>query len=200
MVLAARWLARLQLRLASALLGGDLQPFPPSRPAGGLLGWVRAALGDPASWRAVAYLVLRAPLAVAGTYLAVALWVYYGLLDLLVPLQVLYHQGQAGLRPFLLRAPDNAVMLTVRTVPGTWALLAIGITSLLAAPWAVRAVAAADRLLARAVFAPGPAGCPGGSASWNRPGRGPSTTRPRPCAGSSGTCMTGRRSGSPRSR
>jgi signal transduction histidine kinase len=154
-VLAARQLARLHLRLASALLGENLPPLPPARPAGGLLGWVRSALGDPAGWRAVGYLVLRAPLAVAGAYVVVALWVYYGLLDLLAPLQVLYHQGQPGFRPFVLRAPDNAALLTVRTTPGTLALLAIGMISLLAAPWAVRAVAAADRLLARAVFAPG---------------------------------------------
>jgi signal transduction histidine kinase len=154
-VLAARWLARLHLRLASVLLGENLPPPPPIRPAVGLLGWVRSALGDPAGWRAVAYLVLRTPLAVAGAYVMVALWVYYGLLDLLAPVQVLYHQDQPGFRPFVLRAPDNAALLTVRTVPGTLALLAIGIISLLAAPWAVRAVAAADRLLARAMFAPG---------------------------------------------
>jgi len=154
-MLAARWLARLHLRLASALLGENLPPPPPARPAGGLLGWVRSALGDPAGWRAVAYLVLRAPLAVAGAYVVVALWVYYGLLDLLAPLQVLYHQGQPEFRPFVLRAPDNAALLTVRTAPGTLALLAIGVISLLAAPWAVRAVAAADRFLARAMFAPG---------------------------------------------
>jgi signal transduction histidine kinase len=154
-VLAARRLARLHLRLASALLGENLSPLPPPRPAGGLLGWVRSALGDPAGWRAVAYVMLRAPLAVAGAYLVVALWVYYGLLDLLAPLQALYHQGQPGFRPFVLRAPDNAALLTVRTAPGTLALLAIGMISLLAAPWAVRAVAAADRLLARAVFGAG---------------------------------------------
>ena len=154
-VLAARWLARLQLRLASALLGRDLQPPPPFRPSGGLLGWVRPALGDAAGWRAVAYLVLRAPLAVAGAYLVVALWVYYGLLDLIAPLQVLYHQGQPGYRAFVLRAPTNATMLTVRTAPGTLVLLAIGVTALLAAPQAVRAVVSADRLLARAVLGPG---------------------------------------------
>jgi signal transduction histidine kinase len=154
-LLAARWLARLHLRLASALLGENLPSLRPARPAGGLLGWVRSALGDPAGWRAVAYLVLRAPLAVAGAYVVVALWVYYGLLDLLAPLQVLYQHGQSGFRPFVLRAPDNAALLTVRTAPGTLALLAIGMISLLAAPWAVRAVAHADRLLARAVFGAG---------------------------------------------
>jgi signal transduction histidine kinase len=154
-VLAARRLARLHLRLASVLLGENLPAPPPARPAAGLPGWVWSALGDPAGWRAVAYLVLRAPLAVAGAYVVVALWVYYGLLDLLAPLQVLYHQGQPGFRPFVLRAPDNAALLTVRTAPGTLALLGIAMVSLLAAPWAVRAVAAADRLLARAVFGPG---------------------------------------------
>jgi Putative sensor len=45
-VLAARQLARLHLRLASALLGEDLQPPAPFRRPGGLLGWVRPALGD----------------------------------------------------------------------------------------------------------------------------------------------------------
>jgi signal transduction histidine kinase len=154
-VLAARRLARLHLRLASVLLGENLPPPPPPSPASGLLGWVRPALGDPAGWRAVAYLVLRAPLAVAGAWVVVALWVYYGLLDLLAPLQALYQQGRPGLRPIVLRAPDNAALLTVRTAPGTLALLAIGMVSLLAAPHAVRAVAAADRLLARAVFGPG---------------------------------------------
>jgi signal transduction histidine kinase len=154
-LLAARRLARLHLRLASVLLGEDLLPPPPARPVAGPLGWVWSALGDPAGWRAVAYLVLRAPLAVAGAYVVVALWMYYGLLNLLAPLQALYHQGQPGFRPFVLRAPDNAALLTVRTAPGTLVLLVIGMSSLLAAPWAVRAAAAADRLLARAVFGPG---------------------------------------------
>jgi signal transduction histidine kinase len=154
-VLAGRRLARLHLRLASALLGENLPPPPPARSCRGPLGWVRSALGDPAGWRAVAYLVLRTPLAVAGAWVAVALWVYYGLLDLLAPLQVLYRQGQPGFRPIVLHAPDNAALLTVRTAPGTLALLAIGMVSLLAAPHAVRAVAAADRLLARAMFGPG---------------------------------------------
>jgi signal transduction histidine kinase len=154
-VLAARQLARLHLRLASVLLGENLLPPPPARPAGGLLGWLRPALRDPVGWRAVAYLVLRAPLAAAGAYLVVALWVYYGLLNLLAPLQALYHHSQTGFRPFVLRAPDNATLLTVRTAPGTLALLAIGMISLLAAPQAVRAVAAVDRLLARALFGAG---------------------------------------------
>lgn len=154
-VLVARQLARLHLRLASTLLGEKLPPLRPARRGGGLLGWVRPALRDPVSWRAVAYLVLRAPLAVAGTYVVIALWVYYGLLELLSPLQVLYHQVQPGFRPIVVRAPDNAVLLTVRTAPGTLVLVVIGMVSLLAAPWAVRAIAAADRLLARSVLAPG---------------------------------------------
>jgi signal transduction histidine kinase len=154
-VLAARRLAGLHLRLASPLLDEHLPPLAPFRPAGGLLGWVRPALRDAMSWRAVAYLVLRTPLVLLSAYLVVALWVYYGLLDVLVPLQVLYHQGQQAFRPFVLRAPDNAALLTVRTVPGTLVLLAIGTASLLAAPQAVRAVVTADRLLARAVLGPG---------------------------------------------
>jgi signal transduction histidine kinase len=155
-VLGARLLARLHLRLASILLGEDLQAIPPFRPTAGLRGWVRPVLGDIAGWRAVAYVVLRTPVAVAGAYVVVALWVYYGLLDLLAPLWVLYHRDQETpkARPFVLRAPTNAAMLTVRTVPGTLVLLAIGIAALLAAPWAVRAMVAADRVLARAVFGP----------------------------------------------
>lgn len=100
----ARWLARLHLRLASVLLGEDLPPLPPARPAGGIPGWVRSALGDLAGWRALAYLVLRIPVAVAGAYVVVALWVNYGLLDLAAPLAALYHQSQPGFRPLTLRA------------------------------------------------------------------------------------------------
>lgn len=153
-VLAARGLTRLHVRLATALLGQDLPPPPRLRTAGGLLGWVRPALSDSAGWRAVACLVLRMPLAIAGAYVVVALWVYYGLLNLVAPLWLLYHHGQAAAHPIVLRTPTNGELLSVRTAAGSWVLLAIGIVSILAAPWAVRALIAADLLVTRGLLGP----------------------------------------------
>ena len=152
-VLGARQLSRLHVRLTAACLGEDLQPPPRLGTAGGLLGWVRPALSDSAGWRSVACLVLRMPLAVAGAYVAVALWVYYGLLDLVAPLWLAYHHGQAA-RPIVLRTPTNADLMSVRTSAGTWVLVAVGVVSILAAPWAVRAVVAADQFVTRSLLGP----------------------------------------------
>jgi len=153
-VLTARQLAGLHRRLASRLLGECAEAPRPLRRGPGLLSWVRAGLGDVAGWRAVSYIMLRVPVAVAGAYVVVALWVYYGLLNLFAPMWLIYHQGQATMaaRPLVLRAPTNATMLSVRTLPGTFMLSAIGIAALLTAPWAVRAVVAADRVLIRSLL------------------------------------------------
>ena len=43
----------------------------------------------------------------------------------------------------------------MRTAAGTLGLLAVGVVSILTAPWAVRAVVAADRFVARSLFGPG---------------------------------------------
>jgi signal transduction histidine kinase len=152
-VLGARQVTRLHVRLTAAWLGEDLQPPPRLGTAGGLLGWVRPALSDGAGWRSVACLVLRMPLAVVGAYVAVALWVYYGLLNLAAALWLVYHAGAAA-RPIVLRTPTNADMMSVRTAAGTWVLLAVGVVSILAAPWAVRAVVTADRFVTRSLLGP----------------------------------------------
>jgi signal transduction histidine kinase len=153
-VRGARRLAVLHRRLACALLGERAGEPRPPRQESGLPGWVRSGLGDSAGWRAVAYLVLRAPVALAGMYVVVALWIYYGLLNLLAPLLWIYHSpGQASAQ-IVLRAPTNAPMLAVHTLPGTLVLAAIGVAALLTAPWAVRGVVVIDRFLIRRLLCP----------------------------------------------
>ena len=80
----ARRLGSFQRRLAARLLGERVAEPPPFRPGRGVLGRLDPRLRDGAGWRAVAYLLLRVPVAVLGLY-AVEYWVT-GLVNLSYPL------------------------------------------------------------------------------------------------------------------
>jgi signal transduction histidine kinase len=144
-VRGARLLGGLHRALAARLLG--LPPGGPSRPrpASGLVGWIRAGLADPVAWRAVAYLVLRAPLAVVT--LAVAVVCYgYGLAAFSYPL-------------WWRALPDeHGMQLVGDTYLDTWpkALLTAvaGLALLVAGPWALRGVLAIDALAIRGLLGP----------------------------------------------
>jgi signal transduction histidine kinase len=153
-VAVARRLAALHRRLAAALLGERTGALPPLPRGLGLAGWVRSTVRESAGWRAVAYILLHAPVAVAGGYVVIALWIYYGVLNVLAPVLWIYHAQGLGSGQVILRGPTNAPMLTARSLPGTLVLLAIGIAALLTAPWAVRGVVAIDRLLIRRLLGP----------------------------------------------
>jgi len=142
-------------RLADRLLG-ERVPAPPALPHRGVLGRLGAGLRDGPSWRALAYTLLKAPIAVAESY-AVFLWAA-GLANLTYPFWWgLFRNHPRGVRlsPVLAGTPFPGRVLHIGTYPGTFLAFATGVAMVLAAPWVTRAVVAADRRLLRGLLGPG---------------------------------------------
>ena len=129
---------------------------PPALPHQGALGRLGAGLRDGPSWRALAYTLLKAPIAVAEGY-AVFLWAG-GLANLTYPFWWgLFRNHPPGVRlsPVLAGTPFPGRVLHIGTYPGTFLAFAAGLFMVLAAPWVTRAVVAADRRLLRGLLGPG---------------------------------------------
>jgi signal transduction histidine kinase len=153
---AGRQLGAVHRRLAGRLLGVRVTAPPPFRPGRGLSGRLGARLRDGASWRALAYVLLKLPVSVLGCY-AVAFW-GSGLVNMTYPI---WWEGFRNHPPGTQLRPVPVIMLLpmghfqVATYPGTFAAFAVGAATVLLAPWLTRAVVAADRWLIRALLGPG---------------------------------------------
>ncbi|OLB73486.1 MAG: histidine kinase [Actinobacteria bacterium 13_2_20CM_2_71_6] len=149
----ARGVGHLQRALATRLLGEPIAAPPPVRRAS-WTGWLGAGLRDGPGWRAVAYLLLKVPVAVFDGY-AVFLWVA-GLVDVTFPFWWrLFRNHPPGVRldPVAVLTPFGS--FRVATFPGTFAAFAAGTAMVLAAPWVARAVTTVDRRLMRGLLGPG---------------------------------------------
>jgi len=153
-VRGARGIGGMQRRMAGALLGdtiGEPEPFSP-RP--GYLGWLQSALRDRTGWKAMAYLVVKVPLAIVAFLTAVSLW-WDAFACLTYPLWGSGgHRGVAPvwgavqlLRPDYL-SPDSGGGLV------GFATVITGAVFFFAAPWPVRFFDFLDRLLMHALLAP----------------------------------------------
>ena len=117
-------------RLAERLLG-ERVPAPPVLPHRGALGRLGAGLRDGPSWRALAYTLLKAPIAVAEGY-AVFLWAA-GLANLTYPFWWgLFRNHPPGVRlsPVLAGTPFPGRVLHIGTYPGTFLAFAAGLPQL----------------------------------------------------------------------
>jgi Putative sensor len=132
----ARKLGAVNRGLAARLLGERVAPPPRPRRRGGVAGWIRAGLTDPANWRACAYWLFKLPVAVASA--VVASWILvYGLSYLTFPLwwAVLHRLGVVVTVPPWLawwKQDPVTVAASVRTLPGAFALVPAGAAVLLA--------------------------------------------------------------------
>jgi signal transduction histidine kinase len=152
----ARRLGAAYRRLAERLLGERIAPPAPASLATGVLGRLGVGLRDGPGWRALAYTVLKLPVAAAGLY-AVFLWAG-GLANLTYPFWWgLFRNHPPGVRlsPVLAATPFPGRLLQVATYPGTFLVFAVGVAMVLVAPWVTRAVVAADRWLLRGLLGPG---------------------------------------------
>jgi signal transduction histidine kinase len=155
----ARRLGAVHRRLAARLLGTRVAPPPPpARRRGrlGWLGWLAAGLGDGPGWRAVAYQLLKLPLAFLEAY--AVFWWAGGLANLTYPFWWgLFRNQPPGvtLGPVPVLTPFPGRALQVATFPGSFLALAVGLAMVLAAPWVTRAVVAVDRRLLVALLGPG---------------------------------------------
>ena len=157
---SARGLGSLQRLLATRLLGAPIAAPPPvRRRRRGELGRLGAGLRDGAGWRAIAYLLLKLPVALLELY-AVFFWVG-GLVNLSYPFwwgAFRNHPPGSRLSPVPVFTPFGWFgegTFRVATLPGTFAAAAAGVAMLLAAPWVTRAIVSADRWLIRSLLGPG---------------------------------------------
>jgi signal transduction histidine kinase len=142
-------------RLLSARLLGQTVPAPaPVRFGGGPVARIGALLGDGAGWRAVAYSLLKLPLAVPEGY-GVFCWIA-GLVNLSYPFWwrlFRNHPQQVQLDPVAVLTPFGS--FRVATFAGTFAAFTAGAAMILAAPWIARGATTLDRALMRALLGPG---------------------------------------------
>jgi signal transduction histidine kinase len=138
----ARGLGGWQRGLAGRILGEEISGPDPVVARPGLVGWLRASLGDWAAWRAVGYFVAKVPLTVFGVWFALSVWV-----EALSGIASLFIGG--GLPPrfgFFARflGPAYNSGAPPGFVTHVTAFLA-GVILLFVAPWATRLVVYLDR-------------------------------------------------------
>jgi signal transduction histidine kinase len=126
----------------------DPDPFA-SRP--GFLGWLQSALRDRTGWRALAYVVLKAPLAILGILTAFSVW-FGAFACLTYPFEGGRQPGEFGAVRVFFR-PGYLLLGTSGFFHGV-AILATGVFLFFAAPWVARVVVLLDRSLMRSLLAP----------------------------------------------
>jgi signal transduction histidine kinase len=152
-VRGARGLGGVHRQLARGLLNEQIEDPEPFAPRAGFLGWLQSALRDRTGWRALAYVLIKFPLAVLGVLTGFAMWwdaffcitypvwggsghrvAAFGLPEALFGPRI-FSAGQDGFRHGL-------------------GVFCVGIVLFFAAPWVVRAVVYLDRRAMRVLLAP----------------------------------------------
>jgi signal transduction histidine kinase len=141
------WLRALALRL----LGEQIALPAPFNPRPGFFGWLRAALGDRAAWRTVAYLVLKLPLGLFGVWFALSVWVQ-AIVSLLIPVTGGHGPGNFGVLARLF-GPDDQGGGPYGHLH-TFGTFLAGAIVLFVAPWAMRLVISLDRGLMHLLLGP----------------------------------------------
>jgi signal transduction histidine kinase len=138
--------------LAQHFLGERIADPEAFNPRPGFFGWLRAALTDPAAWRALAYTVVKVPVLLFGVWFALTVWIQ-ALVCLLYP----FAGSGGGVRDIGPLRNGFAVGHFTPGGPGpvpAWAVFVYGLFLLFVAPWAMRLVLYPDRLLMRLLLGP----------------------------------------------
>nr|CEL16797.1 putative two-component system sensor kinase [Kibdelosporangium sp. MJ126-NF4] len=140
-VLIARGLGNTYRSMAGSLLKLKVDKPGPPKPRRGV---IPAVLLDGVSWRAVFYVLLKAPLGLATFVLSGMFWIY----GLFMVTHVTYW--------FTLRVKLGLPLVNfkVDTWPNAIALAVFGVLLLLAAPWVTRGLVFVDRLMIQGFLAP----------------------------------------------
>jgi signal transduction histidine kinase len=150
---ACRTLGRAHLRLAGSRLDAAVTPPAPFQPGRGILGRLDARLRDAVGWRAVAYVILRLPLACVGLYFTVVPYVVglfylsYPFWWLVLPLRGLGKDGRVHPLPVSTPFPVGGVRIT--TFPETLLICLLGVVLLAAAQWTARLAVIVDSWMMR---------------------------------------------------
>jgi signal transduction histidine kinase len=162
---SARGIGRWNRDLVRNFLGETIpepEPFT-SRP--GFLGWLQSALRDRVGWRSVAYLLIKVPWTVLGTFVAFSLW-WDAFACLLHPIfgggtgipiwgaveGVFFHGNNLN----NLASPAGAPLGQPADFGREVAIFLLGVIFLFAAPWVMRGFVNVDRLLVRSLLGPDP--------------------------------------------
>ena len=142
--------------VAEAILGTRTGEPPLFARGRGILGRIDARLRDAPGWKAIAYLVLKLPLACWGLYFTVVPWLA-GLFYLTYPLWWLIFplegRGRDGrLHPLPISTPFPAGGGRITTFGGALLIGLLGIGALLIAPWTTRLPVIVDMWLMRGLL------------------------------------------------
>jgi len=121
-------------------------------------GWFWSALNDATAWRTRGYLALKLPVSLVAAYVAGWFWLG-GLAYLTYPLWwEIFHnvsyRADGVTHPDPVTNPGPFGSVHVLTLPGSFALIPVGVVALLAAPWVTSAVVAVDRALIGRLLGP----------------------------------------------
>ena len=150
----ARGIGGFHRGLARAVLDEHIEEPEPFVGRPGFFGWLQSALRDTVGWRAIAYSVVKIPLAMFGVWFAFSVWVD-AFFCLMYPLWGRGGAATAGIRHR--REPVPARLSLGRGTSGFFHGLFIfitGVVLLFVAPWTMRAVVYVDRRLMRLLLAP----------------------------------------------
>jgi len=151
----SRRLGALHRRLASWLLGYQVQAPQKFQPGTGILGRLDRRLRDRVAWRAISYSLVKLPVAAVQLYAVVGLVI--GLIDITYPIVwVLFRNHSGGaLHPMVALMPISPIgKLEISTWPGTFLAALVGVAGVIAATWLARGINAGDRRLARGLLGP----------------------------------------------
>ncbi|WP_406278848.1 sensor histidine kinase [Embleya sp. NBC_00896] len=153
-VVGSRSWGGLHKGLARKMLGVEVAPLREFRPKRGPLGLLSSSLGNAEGWRAIAYTVLKFPLAMVMFLVTFSFW-FYGLAALAYPLLlVVFDPSNTDDKGVEHRSLIQFGDWYVDTWQRGFAVSAVGLVLLLVAPWFVRGVVALDRLLIPALLGP----------------------------------------------
>lgn len=153
MVRGARGIGAWHRGLARYLLDEELEEPDPFTARPGLFGWLQSALRDRAGWRAVAYVVVKVPVVIFGTWFALGTWVA---VFTCLTFPVLGRGGGPPPRFGVIRnlfPPGYVSVGSFGFVHAVFVFLS-GVLLLFVAPWTMRAVVLVDRYLMRVLLAP----------------------------------------------
>jgi signal transduction histidine kinase len=147
-----RRIGALDRRLVRWLLQYRVEPPPKFQPGKGILDRLDRRLRDRAGWRAVAYCLVKLPVAAVQGY-SVAL-AAFGLADVTYPVAwVAFHNGSSSPLGAVVPVPFGGVV-KVYNWPETFLAAILGAACVLAATWLARAINAGDRWLIRSLLGP----------------------------------------------
>jgi signal transduction histidine kinase len=153
-VLAGRRFGRLHRALGRALVGIHVADPRPFRRNPGVLGWLGAALADGPGWRALAYLIVKFVLAVAGAFGACLLWVWAALAFTYPVWWQAFHPTNMDSHGVVHHSALQFGDYFIETWPRALVVSAVGLVAIFLVPWPVRAVVALDGVLMRWLLGP----------------------------------------------